>query len=113
MDTYKKMPRLFWQFFQFGCFTFGGGWSIIAQMQKLYEAVKSRIGDGEAVFLSSDRNLLKAMRRVLDAAGDSRISLQILIRSADELPLWEYQELGVTPVLLTGDHRAAALHAAR
>ena len=36
MDTYKKMPRLFWQFFQFGCFTFGGGWSIIAQMQKLY-----------------------------------------------------------------------------
>ena len=68
-----------------------------AQMQKLYEAVKSRIGDGEAVFLSSDRNLLKAMRRVLDAAGDSRISLQILIRSADELPLWEYQELGVTP----------------
>ena len=32
---WKKMLTLFWQFFQFGCFTFGGGWSIIAQMQKL------------------------------------------------------------------------------
>ena len=27
---------LFWQFFKFGCYTFGGGWSIVAQMQKEY-----------------------------------------------------------------------------
>ena len=27
---------LFWQFFKIGCYTFGGGWSIVAQMQKEY-----------------------------------------------------------------------------
>lgn len=32
----KKILQLYWQFFKFGCFTFGGGWSIIAQMQKKY-----------------------------------------------------------------------------
>ena len=36
MRTWKKAVVLFGQFFKFGCFTFGGGWSIIAQMQKLY-----------------------------------------------------------------------------
>ena len=36
MNNLKKAAVLFGQFFQFGCFTFGGGWSIVAQMQKLY-----------------------------------------------------------------------------
>ena len=37
-DTHRKgrVPGLFWQFFKFGCCTFGGGWSIVAQMQKEY-----------------------------------------------------------------------------
>ena len=37
-DTHRKgrVPGLFWQFFKFGCYTFGGGWSIVAQMQKEY-----------------------------------------------------------------------------
>ena len=26
--------RLFWIFFRIGCFTFGGGWSILAQMEQ-------------------------------------------------------------------------------
>ena len=32
----SRVPGLFWQFFKFGCYTFGGGWSIVAQMQKEY-----------------------------------------------------------------------------
>ena len=31
-----RVLGLFWQFFKFGCYTFGGGWSIVAQMQKEY-----------------------------------------------------------------------------
>lgn len=30
------LGRLFLDFLKFGCFTFGGGWSIVAQMQALY-----------------------------------------------------------------------------
>ena len=36
MKRGKTLLALFWEFFQFGCFTFGGGWSIVAQMQRLY-----------------------------------------------------------------------------
>ena len=33
----KRSPlRLFWHFFKVGFYTFGGGWSIVAQMQKEY-----------------------------------------------------------------------------
>ena len=37
-DTHRKgrVPGRFWQFFKFCCYTFGGGWSIVAQMQKEY-----------------------------------------------------------------------------
>lgn len=33
--------RLFWIFFRIGCFTFGGGWSILAQMEQEF-AVKRK-----------------------------------------------------------------------
>ena len=36
MKNFSAVRRLFFQFFKFGCFTFGGGWSIVAQMQELY-----------------------------------------------------------------------------
>lgn len=32
----KHMLQLFLEFLRFGCFTFGGGWSIVAQMEKQY-----------------------------------------------------------------------------
>lgn len=53
MDTYKKMSRLFWQFFQFGCFTFGGGWSIIAQVQKLYVEKEKALTSQELLDITS------------------------------------------------------------
>lgn len=34
MKTFKKGLSIFWFFFRIGFFTFGGGWSIVAQMQK-------------------------------------------------------------------------------
>lgn len=30
----RKILDLFWQFFKVGCYTFGGGWPIVAQLQK-------------------------------------------------------------------------------
>ncbi len=36
MAQKKGLWQLFWEFFRFGCFTFGGGWSIVAQMEKRY-----------------------------------------------------------------------------
>ena len=50
---WKKMLTLFWQFFQFGCFTFGGGWSIIAQMQKLYVEKEKTITSQELLDITS------------------------------------------------------------
>ena len=53
MNTFKKAVRLFGQFFQFGCFTFGGGWSIIAQMQHLYVEKEKTITSQELLDITS------------------------------------------------------------
>ena len=45
--------KLFWQFFKFGCFTFGGGWSIVAQMQQVYAREKKLIGEEEILDLAA------------------------------------------------------------
>lgn len=44
---------LFWEFFRIGAFTFGGGWSIVAQMQKLYVEKKKVITAEELLDLTS------------------------------------------------------------
>ena len=54
MNTWKKALRLFGQFFQFGCFTFGGGWSIVAQMQKLYVEKEKTITSQELLDISEE-----------------------------------------------------------
>ncbi|MBR1672539.1 MAG: chromate transporter [Fretibacterium sp.] len=36
MKNSTALRALFLQFLKFGCFTFGGGWSIVAQMKELY-----------------------------------------------------------------------------
>lgn len=38
-----KPLSLFLQFLKFGCFTFGGGWSIVAQIQKVYVEQKQAL----------------------------------------------------------------------
>lgn len=53
MKTWKKALILFGQFFQFGCFTFGGGWSIVAQMQKLYVEKEKTITSQELLDITS------------------------------------------------------------
>lgn len=53
MSTWRKALKLFGQFFQFGCFTFGGGWSIIAQMQKLYVEKEKSITSQELLDITS------------------------------------------------------------
>lgn len=47
------VPQLFWQFFKFGCFTFGGGWSIVAQMQQVYAREKRLLGEEEILDLAA------------------------------------------------------------
>ena len=45
--------QLFLEFAKFGCFTFGGGWSIIAQMQQLYVEKRKEITSQELLDLTS------------------------------------------------------------
>ena len=45
--------KLFWQFFKFGCLTFGGGWSIVAQMQQVYAREKKLMGEEEILDLAA------------------------------------------------------------
>ena len=49
----KKYGILLLEFIRFGCFTFGGGWSIIAQMRQLYVEKKHVITDEELLDLTS------------------------------------------------------------
>ena len=44
---------MFLEFAKFGCFTFGGGWSIIAQMQQLYVEKREEITSQELLDLTS------------------------------------------------------------
>ena len=53
MKKYREIAGLFLQFLKFGCFTFGGGWSIVAQMQKLYVEDKKTITGQELIDLTS------------------------------------------------------------
>lgn len=52
----ERLPRvadIFCTFFRFGCFTFGGRWSIVAQIQKEYVEKKRWITDGELLDFTS------------------------------------------------------------
>ncbi len=53
MSNMKKALSLFADFLKFGCYTFGGGWSIIAQMQKKYVQGTKEISDEELLDLIS------------------------------------------------------------
>lgn len=45
--------KLFFMFLKLGCFTFGGGWSIVAQMQKIYVEEKKVITEEELLDITS------------------------------------------------------------
>ena len=49
----KGYFQLLKEFIRFGCFTFGGGWSIVAQMQQLYVEKKKTITSQELMDLTS------------------------------------------------------------
>lgn len=53
MKRGKTLLALFWEFFQFGCFTFGGGWSIVAQMQRLYVEKRGTMTGEELLDITS------------------------------------------------------------
>lgn len=53
MKKMKDIMTLFLEFMHFGLFTFGGGWSIIAQMRQLYVQKKKVISDAELLDLTS------------------------------------------------------------
>lgn len=53
MKRARQILELFLQFMKFGLFTFGGGWSIIAQMQKLYVEQEHTITSEELLDLTS------------------------------------------------------------
>ena len=49
----RRVGSIFWTFFKFGCFTFGGGWSIVAEIQKEYVEKKHWITDEELIDFTS------------------------------------------------------------
>ena len=49
----REYLQLLKEFVRFGCFTFGGGWSIVAQMQQLYVEKKKVITSQELMDLTS------------------------------------------------------------
>lgn len=50
---FKKLCTLYLQFLKFGCFTFGGGWSIVAQMKALYVDSQKILTDEELLDMTS------------------------------------------------------------
>lgn len=53
MKYKNRLLRLLLDFLQFGMFTFGGGWSIIAQMQKIYVEERHEVTNEEIIDLAS------------------------------------------------------------
>ncbi|MBE6564606.1 MAG: chromate transporter [Ruminococcaceae bacterium] len=53
MAKAKDIVSLFVQFLKFGFFTFGGGWSIVAQMRRVYVVEKGCLSDEELLDLTS------------------------------------------------------------
>ncbi|ETP71722.1 chromate transport protein ChrA [Lachnospiraceae bacterium JC7] len=49
----SSLKTLFFDFIKFGLFTFGGGWSIVAQMQKIYVEERKEISSQELLDLTS------------------------------------------------------------
>lgn len=53
MNNKCNYPALLWDFIKFGCFTFGGGLSIVSQMQQLYVEKQKALTAEELVDLTS------------------------------------------------------------
>ena len=53
MEETKRIRSLFFQFLKFGCVTFGGGWSIVAQIRRVYVEERQLITDEELLDLTS------------------------------------------------------------
>ena len=49
----RRTLSIFLTFLKFGCFTFGGGWSIVAQIQKEYVEKQRWITDEELLDFTS------------------------------------------------------------
>lgn len=47
------IAKLYWQFLKFGAFTFGGGWSIVAQMREIYVKREKILTDEELLDITS------------------------------------------------------------
>ena len=48
-----RLAKLYFDFLKFGAFTFGGGWSIVAQMQELYVKREKSITEEELLDITS------------------------------------------------------------
>ncbi len=53
MKGLRKHLMLFYTFLKLGCFTFGGGWSIVAQIQKIYVEKEKSMTQEELLDLTS------------------------------------------------------------
>ena len=62
----KKIWEMFFYFFRISWFTFGGGWSIVAQMQKDFVDDKKELTAEELLDIDTKEDLETLQRRILN-----------------------------------------------
>ena len=63
-DKKKRVLTILGTFLKFGCFTFGGGWSIVAQIQKEFVEKRRWITDEELLRRTKEDDILVAYQPV-------------------------------------------------
>lgn len=57
-ERYKKLLVIYFTMFKIGCFTFGGGWSIIAQIEEEFSKKRGWVTEGQILdFMSIAKSL--------------------------------------------------------
>ena len=62
----KKIWEMFFYFFRISWFTFGGGWSIVSQMQKDFVDDKKELTAEELLDIDTKEDLETLQRRILN-----------------------------------------------
>ncbi|MBR0256951.1 MAG: chromate transporter, partial [Synergistaceae bacterium] len=71
-----RLAKLYFDFLKFGAFIFGGGWSIVAQMQELYVKREKSITEEELLDITSiGRSLPGDDREYSNAFRPSHVGL--------------------------------------
>ena len=91
MKNARGALRIFLQFLKFGCFTFGGGLNIIAQMQRLYVDEEKRISSVELLDLTSVARSLPGLFRRQRRPSSTAIANRATQARSPRSSAWSYR----------------------